>query len=97
MIKSTKINCFWNMQKVLSEIFVFWDLKSKLIKQIALKPLIERNRNPKPVTELIDSKSRFIKLPFIMINTDKTTQTDFTISNDRYLFLKKIYFYFIKN
>lgn len=59
-------------------------LRSLVIQQIAYKKLVERNKSTRQ--EL--SANAIIKLPFIVITTDKKTVIDCSISNDRseYLF-----------
>ncbi|KAI7685833.1 Transcription factor Dp-1, partial [Sarcoptes scabiei] len=58
-------------------------LRELMIQQIALKNLIDRNQqadNPDP--------NSIIKLPFVIVNTDRKTMIDCSISNDKseYLF-----------
>ena len=59
-------------------------LRDLLLQQIAFKNLVERNKKvvPSPATNSI------ISLPFIVVNTDKKTVIDCSISNDKteYLF-----------
>lgn len=59
-------------------------LRDLLLQQIAFKNLVERNKkvNPPPASNAI------INLPFIVVNTDKKTVIDCSISNDKteYLF-----------
>lgn len=59
-------------------------VRSLLIQQIAYKKLVERNK----ATQQTLSPNAIIKLPFIIITTDKKTVIDCSISNDRseYLF-----------
>lgn len=59
-------------------------LQEAIIQQIAFKNLIDRNTEQK---ELPDPNS-IIKMPFIIVNTDKNTLIDCSISRDRseYLF-----------
>lgn len=59
-------------------------VKSLLIQQIAYKKLVERNKS----TQQTLNPNAIIKLPFIIITTDKKTVIDCSISNDRseYLF-----------
>lgn len=59
-------------------------VRALLIQQIAYKKLVERNK----ATQQTLSPNAIIKLPFIIITTDKKTTIDCSISNDRseYLF-----------
>lgn len=59
-------------------------VKSLLMQQIAYKRLVERNK----ATQQTLTPNAIIKLPFIIITTDKKTVIDCSISNDRseYLF-----------
>ena len=58
-------------------------LRDLLIQQIAIKNLVERNKN-----QNTPSSNAIIYLPFIIINTNKRTVIDCSISNDKneYLF-----------
>ncbi|CAF0749169.1 unnamed protein product [Brachionus calyciflorus] len=53
-------------------------LKNLILEQIALKSLIERNKEVKQ-----NETSEIIQLPFIILNTDSTTNIDCNISSDR--------------
>lgn len=59
-------------------------VRGLLLQQIAYKKLVERNK----ATQQTLSPNAIIKLPFIIITTDKKTVIDCSISNDRseYLF-----------
>ncbi|RWS13547.1 transcription factor Dp-1-like protein [Dinothrombium tinctorium] len=59
-------------------------LRDLLLQQIAFKNLVERNKN----LPVVPSTNAIISLPFIIVNTDKKTVIDCSISNDKteYLF-----------
>ena len=59
-------------------------LRDVLIQQIAFKNLVDRNRS----CGVMPTNNALIKLPFIIVNTDKKTVIDCSISNDKteYLF-----------
>lgn len=59
-------------------------LRDLLLQQIAFKNLVERNKS----SNLIPASNAIINLPFIVVNTDKKTVIDCSISNDKteYLF-----------
>lgn len=59
-------------------------LRDLLLQQIAFKNLVERNKN----FSQLPTANAIIKLPFIIVNTDKATVIDCSISNDKseYLF-----------
>lgn len=59
-------------------------LRDLLLQQIAFKNLVERNKN----FAQLPTANAIIKLPFIIVNTDKATVIDCSISNDKseYLF-----------
>ena len=59
-------------------------LRDLLLQQIAFKNLVERNKS----SDLIPASNAIINLPFIVVNTDKKTVIDCSISNDKteYLF-----------
>ncbi|RWS28870.1 transcription factor Dp-1-like protein [Leptotrombidium deliense] len=59
-------------------------LRDLLLQQIAFKNLVERNKN----LSVVPSNNAIISLPFIIVNTDKKTVIDCSISNDKteYLF-----------
>lgn len=59
-------------------------LRDLLLQQIAFKNLVERNKS----SDLIPASNAIISLPFIVVNTDKKTVIDCSISNDKteYLF-----------
>jgi hypothetical protein len=59
-------------------------LRDLLLQQIAFKNLVERNKR----FSQAPSQNAIIKLPFIIVNTDKKTVIDCSISNDKseYLF-----------
>ena len=59
-------------------------LRDLLLQQIAFKNLVERNKN----FAQMPSEMVIIRLPFIIVNTDKATVIDCSISNDKseYLF-----------
>lgn len=59
-------------------------LRDLLLQQIAFKNLVERNK----ACNLIPASNAIINLPFIVVNTDKKTVIDCSISNDKteYLF-----------
>lgn len=59
-------------------------LRDLLLQQIAFKNLVERNKN----FNQLPTANAIIKLPFIIVNTDKSTVIDCSISNDKseYLF-----------
>lgn len=59
-------------------------LRDLLLQQIAFKNLVERNKS----FAQLPTANAIIKLPFIIVNTDKATVIDCSISNDKseYLF-----------
>lgn len=59
-------------------------LRDLLLQQIAFKNLVERNKS----SNLTPASNAIINLPFIVVNTDKKTVIDCSISNDKteYLF-----------
>lgn len=54
-------------------------LKDLILEQIALKILIERNKQLS-----VEVPKMAIEVPFLVMNTDEKTQVDFTISSDRF-------------
>lgn len=59
-------------------------LRELLLQQVAFKNLVERNKN----LSMYPATNAMINLPFIIVNTDKKTVIDCSISNDKteYLF-----------
>ena len=55
---------------------------NKFLQQIAFKNLVERNRGEERANGS-PSPNSAIQLPFIIVNTSKTTVIDCSISNDK--------------
>lgn len=61
-----------------------------LLQQVSFKSLVERNKKAQERGHTPHTNST-IELPFIIVNTDKKTNIDCSISNDKYVLCINIY------
>lgn len=61
------------------------ELKELILQQISFQSLVERNKQ-KERNGIVPTQNSSIQLPFIIVNTHKTTKINCSVSTDKYVY-----------